>query len=69
MHMPTRRDISTTGTITAMSKIDLVFLFFFLSEQYVSLLFEHTGLPTNLVTQLNDKIKNQMKRSQLLYKL
>jgi hypothetical protein len=53
MHIPTRRDISTTGTITAMSKIDLVFLLF-LSEQYLSLLFEHTGLPTNLVTQLND---------------
>ena len=54
MHMPTRSDTSTTETMTAMSKIGVVFLFFVLSEQYVSLLFEHRGLPSNLVTQLNN---------------
>ena len=51
MHITTRRDTSTTGTITAMSMVDLVF---FLFEQYVSLTFEHTGLPSNLVTQMNN---------------
>jgi hypothetical protein len=49
MHIPTRRHISTTGTTTAMSNIGVVLLFVILSEQYVSLLFEHTGFPSNLV--------------------
>jgi hypothetical protein len=53
MHIPTRRGISTTGTITAMSKILLVF-FLSLYEQYVSVTFEHRGLPSNLVTKLNN---------------
>jgi hypothetical protein len=70
MYIPTRRDISTTGTITAMSKTDLVFLFFLLlSEQYVSLLFEHTGLPTNLVTQLNAYIRKSAQKITVLYKV
>ena len=70
MHMPTRSDISTTGTITAMSNIVLVFLFFVLPEQYASLLFEHTGLPSNLMTQLNHiHERNPLKGYQLLYKV
>jgi hypothetical protein len=52
MHIPTIRDISTTGTMTEMSKIGVVFLF--LCEQYASLLFEHTGFPSNLVTQVDN---------------
>ena len=52
MHIPTKRDTSTIGTITAMSKVCVVF--FFLLEQYVSLIFEHAGLPSNLVTHLNN---------------
>uniref|UniRef100_A0A0E0N3X2 Uncharacterized protein n=1 Tax=Oryza rufipogon TaxID=4529 RepID=A0A0E0N3X2_ORYRU len=38
-----RRD--TTGTITAMSKIGVLFLF----AQYLSLTFEHMGLPSSLI--------------------
>jgi hypothetical protein len=60
MHIPTKRDTSTRGTITAMSKVCVLFLL--LIEQYVSLMFEHRGLPSNLVTQLN----NNHKRYQLL---
>jgi len=49
----------------------VVFLFFFLSslllfllsEQYVSLLFAHTGLPTNLMTQLNDIHKKSAQKN------
>jgi hypothetical protein len=60
MHIITRRDISTTGTITAMSKIGMLFFFF---EQYVSLTFEHTGLPSNLVTQLQNISIDELKIS------
>jgi hypothetical protein len=35
-----------------MSKIGVVFLFLF--EQYASLLFVHTGFPSNLVTQVDN---------------
>lgn len=52
VHITARRDTITTGTITAMTMVDLVF---FLFEQYVSLIFEHTGLPSNLVTPLHNR--------------